>query len=244
MKTIDWLKILSNGNIEILGMRIGYTDCSFHEHLYSSCNLNPGKDCYFADNVMYDGIKSCNVRFLISNGFICGFEILKMFYNKNEAKEFYNMLYNTIHNTAIYNERKEILKPNKNPPVQYNSMDICYVTNDIVEITLSLQNGATNYNNKFFVSLRVNSIFSKFGDSVVPGKVLSSLSNMYINSEYFMKNKRLHISYSNAFKALVIIVALVLFYLYILNDRYYVSDQGRRITDKWTRTIYKCESVR
>ena len=83
MRTINWMRPLNNGNIEILGMRIGYTDDSFHEHLYSFCNLNPGINCYSADNVMYDRIKACNVRFLTNNGFICGFEIIKMFYNKH-----------------------------------------------------------------------------------------------------------------------------------------------------------------
>ena len=175
--------------------------------------------------------------FLTTDGFISGFNIMKMFYNQKDAEEFYEILYNTIHNTEIYNERKEVLKPNKDSAVKYNSMNVCYVTNDIIDITLTLQNGITNDNNKFFVSLRVNSIFSKLGDSVVPGKVLSSLSNMYINSEYYMKNQKNKIEYYRLFKAVIAIITLVLFYLYILNDRYYVSNSGRTITDKWKQTI-------
>lgn len=55
MRMIDWIRVLNNGNLEILGMRIGYTNDSFHKHLYSRCNINPGKDCYSADNVLYEG---------------------------------------------------------------------------------------------------------------------------------------------------------------------------------------------
>lgn len=46
--------------------------------------------------------------------------------------------------------------------------------------------------------------------------------------------------YSKAFKAFVVVVSLLLFYLYILNGRYYVGNNGNTVTDKWTQTKVIC----
>ena len=228
-----------NGSLEILGMRIGYTDDSFSKYLYSSYSIEVGENCYYVNNVLYDGLDACNVIFLTGNGFITGFNITKMFYNKKDAEKFYNMLYNTIHNTSC-NENKEIRKPIKNDAIQYNHMYVYRITNNLTKAVLIFQDGATNDNNKFFVSLRINSILSEVADSVVPEKMLSSLSNLYVNSEYNMTNKKIKIDYYKIFKCIIAVIALYLFYLYILNDRYYVGNHGNTITDKWTQTKIIC----
>lgn len=54
-----------------------------------------------------------------------------------------------------------------------------------------------------------------------------------------MENKKKN-KCSEILKAIVVVVALVLFYLYILNGRYYVSNNGNTVTDKWTQTKIIC----
>lgn len=242
MKIINWIRPLENGSIEILGIKIGMSN-EFAK--YSTFrNLKEGKDCYYLENVMYEETKYCNVTFQVKHSKISGFSIHRSFYNQAEAETFYQLIYNSIHNKQLYNEHKEINQSGSDN-VNYKKLINCKFTNNILDCQLFIQHGITNDNNVFYVLFSVTSIFSKIeNEEKLSEALITSLCKMYVNSGYYMKNKRLHINYYNVFKALVVIIAFVLFYLFILNGRYYVSDQGRRITDKWTRTIYKCESVR
>lgn len=225
----DWLKILRNGCVEVLGIRLGYRKEFIIEKLSKTYTLEKNnKHSLYISNISIGAIQECSVLFNCNNdSYLYSIQISCVLHDTASVDEFMHEITYRFDNN-LYLFTKEIVD---------NKSSIQYA-NNLLNVKIYKQKITGGNPNDIIVILIISAPLLK---EIENGNLLQEQStrkiiDLYKNSVVIDKKTVKFVSLTIIVKTLIVLLFLCLGYLYVLNGRY--SHIGSfYYFDKWTQKI-------
>jgi len=234
---MEWIKLLRNGNVDILGIRIG-VNFNYAKDILTKKGyiVQNGNNCLYIEMINIDNIlENINVRFIYND-----IEIITEI-NLNVCPN------NAQNGIDIYRKFTFFFKKNSS---YFNELELNEVvgrsfinnfSNNLIGVCIFLQYGIEDNKNLYPVSLMINNTFDRKKNFSID-HVKNSIYEIYRNTSPVIvsiaKNKIEHKTrWKEIIQMLLSILLVILIYIISINGRYENLTNGY-VLDKWKKEVY------